>query len=136
LEKVLLRAISAGLSAGISILILEIMRSSFHLTDTATSTIALLPLEFIGFWVLFKVMIPLDLIKLLLWGTMVSIFIFLMVFFHELYFIEPVVSELAFIYLPLMGLSIILILIFEKLGKSAGFQKLRKWIFRSNVGPS
>jgi len=136
LERVLLRAIPAGLSAGTSILILELLRPSLYLGDTEISTIALLLLGFVGFFVLFKVMIPFNLLKMLLWGILVSIFIFIVVYFHELYFIEPVVSKLAFVYLPLMGLSVVLILIFEKLGKSNGFQKLRKWIFRSNLGLS
>ena len=129
LERVLLRAIPAGLSAGISILILE-------LSDMETSTIALLLLVFVGFFVLFKVMIPLNLIKVLLWGTLVSIFLLIVIFFHELYFIEPVISDLAFVYLPLMGLSVFLILVFEKPGKSKGFQNLRKKIFRRKIGRS
>ena len=131
LERVLLRAMPAGLSAGTSILILELFRTTLQLSDSETSTIALLLLGFVGFFVLFKVMIPLNLTKVLLWVLMVSIFLFIVIFFHELYFIEPVISELAFIYLPLMGLSVLLILIFEKLGKSKGFQNLRKKIFRS-----
>lgn len=136
LERVLLRAIPAGLSAGVSILALELLRKSLQLSDSETSTIALLLLGFIGFCVLFKVMIPLNLIKVLLWSLMVSIFLIIVIFFPDLYFIEPVISKLAFTYLPLMGLSMLLILIFERLGKSVGFQKLRKWIFRSNVRPS
>lgn len=132
LEQVLLRAIPAGLSAGSSILILEFFRLRLELTDSETSTIALLLLGFVGFFVLFKVMIPLNLIKGFLWSMMISIFLFLVVFFPKLYFIEPVISKLAFIYLPLMGLSMLLILTFEKLGKSAGFQKLRKRMFRRN----
>lgn len=136
LERVLLRAIPAGLSAGTSILILELLRNTLLLSDTETSTIALLVLAFVGFFVLFKVMIPLNLTKFLLWGVMVSIFLFIVIFFHELYFIEPILSKLAYIYLPLMGVSMLLILVFEKLGKSAGFQKLRKRIFRRKSGPS
>lgn len=136
LERVLLRAIPAGLSAGTSILILELLRNTLLLSDTETSTIALLVLAFVGFFVLFKVMIPLNLTKFLLWGVMVSIFLFIVIFFHELYFIEPILSKLAYIYLPLMGVSMLLILVFEKLGKSAGFQKLRKRIFRRKSGLS
>jgi len=133
LERVLLRAIPAGLSAGICILVIELLRPSLYLSDTEISTIALLLLGFVGFFVLFKVMIPFNFFKMFLWGILVSIFTFVVVYFHELYFIEPVVSKLAYVYLPLMGLSVVLILIFEKLGKSMGFQKLRKWIFRSNL---
>lgn len=136
LERVLLRAIPAGLSAGISILILELFRTILELSDMETSTIALLLLVFVGFFVLFKVMIPLNIIKVLLWGTLVSIFLLIVIFFHELYFIEPIISDLAFVYLPLMGLSVFLILVFEKLGKSKGFQNLRKRIFRRTMGPS
>ncbi|MGB4589919.1 MAG: HAD-IC family P-type ATPase [Clostridiaceae bacterium] len=132
LELVLLRAIPAGLSAASSILLLELIRETLHLSDTETSTIALLVLGFIGFFILFKVMLPFNLLKALLFGTMVSIFLFIVIFFNELYFIEPMISDLALVYLPLMGLSVLLILIFEKLGKSKGFQKLRKWIFRRN----
>jgi hypothetical protein len=132
----LLRAIPAGLSAGISILILEVFRNTLELSDTETSTIALLLLVFVGFFVLFKVMIPLNLIKVFLWGTLVSIFLLIVIFFHELYFIEPVISDLAFVYLPLMGLSVLLILFFEKLGKSKGFQNLREKIFRRKIGLS
>ena len=128
-EKILLRAIPAGLSAVGVVMLLEILGPLSYFSDEEKSTMVLLLLGFIGFYVLFRAMLPLNLFKVLLWGTLVSIFSICVFFFPEIFFLEPIISRIAWIYLPLMGVSVLLIYAFEKIGQVGFLQKIRRRLF-------
>lgn len=100
LHKVFSRSLPAGLSAVAMIVFLDYFSDFLGIANADTSTLATLALGLIGFIVLWKVSRPLTPMRRFLLSVLVIIFTFALVAFPELFYVQPLYSNIIFLAVP------------------------------------
>lgn len=126
LEKVLFFSIPPALAVLISILLLQILSLFFNIKQSDISTTSFIILLTIGFVALYKVSRPLNLSKLLLIISLVSVAFFTLTFLGKIVSVANIFSDVLLIILPFVFLSTYIYLFVERIYSSPRFNGFRK----------
>ena len=105
LSNVLGKALPGALTIVTNIVVIVALSAAFRMTSEQVSTIATISTGFIGLLVLFRVCMPFDWKRKLLWGAMAAAFFFAVVVFHEVFFLYRFGWEELILLLSLMAAS-------------------------------
>lgn len=116
-SNVFSKAFPFAVMSVINIVLVMILSTIFHCTKTETSTLCVIINAFVSFLLLFKVCLPFNRIKKILYVSMIGLFLFQIVKFRSLFSLAIFQWKLLFIVLLLIIFTIIILsrlLIFTK----------------------
>ena len=123
LKNVLYKSVPVSVTSVISVLLVEILGLFLNLSQMEKSTIDVFLIEFIGFMLIFKLSIPFNKMRKILFYFCIICFIICVVFLRNFYSLALLKGELILITVILMALSIYILMFFYKI-----FNKLiDKW---------
>ena len=105
LKKIYLTALPAAFSVAINIIVIEIISLIFKLSAKETSTLCTIMAACFGFMLLFKCSRPFDFKRIVLFTSMLLIFLTELIFFADFFEFANIFSKIAFVYIPLLALS-------------------------------
>lgn len=135
LTNVLGKAVPGALTIVVNILIIMALSAVFQMSSDQSSTIATISTGFIGLLVLFRVCMPFDWKRKILWGAMVAAFFCAVVCFHQVFFLYRFGLEELFLLLGLMAVSYPVMMGISRLQrKISAFYRLRQGKMRKRDG--
>lgn len=113
------RAIPTALTIVFNIITIMIVSSIFKFSFEESSTLCVILTAFTGFTLLYHLCKPFNLIRLILFISMVSLFVLQVIFFRDLYSLSSLKLNMIFVMLILMFITYIVTGILNKLTKNA-----------------
>lgn len=113
------RAIPTALTIVFNIIAIMIVSSIFKFSFEESSTLCVILTAFTGFTLLYHLCKPFNLIRLILFISMVSLFVLQVIFFRDLYSLSSLKLNMIFVMLILMFITYIVTGILNKLTKNA-----------------
>lgn len=105
-NNVINKSLPGGITMILNVIIIVIVASMFNVDDSVISTMCVFMAGTIGFLVLFKLSLPFNKGRKILFGSMLGLFIICLLCFKDVFFMENVSLEFLFIYILLALLSI------------------------------
>ncbi|NLZ70003.1 MAG: HAD-IC family P-type ATPase [Clostridiaceae bacterium] len=115
LPKVLRRALPAGVTAVIMIILTQIVSRALEFTPREISTVCVLQFAFVGLVVLWRVSRPINLERLLLWFACAAAIVLAFTLFPDLLNMSNLFTHIYRIYLPAFPLTIIMYRLMQEL---------------------
>ena len=123
LKNVLYKSIPVSVTSVISVLLVELIGSIFNLSQIEKSTIDVILIEFIGFMLIFKISLPFNKMRKILFSFCIICFIICVIFLRDFYSLTILKGELIVLTFTLMAISIYILIFLYKI-----FNKLiNKW---------
>ena len=123
LKNVLYKSIPVSVTSVISVLLVELIGSIFNLSQIEKSTIDVILIEFIGFMLIFKISLPFNKMRKILFSFCIICFIICVIFLRDFYSLTMLKGELIVLTFILMAISIYILIFLYKI-----FNKLiNKW---------
>lgn len=123
LKNVLYKSIPVSVTSVISVLLVELIGSIFNLSQIEKSTIDVILIEFIGFMLIFKISLPFNKMRKILFSFCIICFIICVIFLRDFYSLTILKGELIVLTFILMAISIYILIFLYKI-----FNKLiNKW---------
>ena len=130
LHKVFSRALPAGLAAVAMIVFLDYFSQLLGVSNADTSTLATLGLGLIGFIILWKVSSPLTLLRTVLLASLIFGFIFALVIFPNLFYVQPLLGNVLFLAIPYLVLVGFTTMLFLRIGSPPPDSRLHQRVAR------
>ena len=128
LKNVLYKSVPVSITSVLMVLIVEIIGSIFGLSQEQKSTIDVILIETIGFMLIFKISIPFNKIRKILFYFCIICFIICSIFLRKFYSLTILSGELLLMTFALITLSIyILIYLYKIFNKLIEKWEAKKW---------
>lgn len=107
ISKVLIDALPAAIMIILNLLVIQLIGGIFHLESSWISTLCVIMTGVVQFILLLKVSKPLDLIRKVMIGLLITALGAAMIFFGGFFSLSNLFTPIAFVYIPLIAVSVV-----------------------------